>query len=464
VCSRAAIASSRARSSTPSEAARASTPGTSASISISGARPSASTASCPIVTSTPCRSHARLPWSHLDVGLEDGFLAREYRKALQSRLSPPCGKVAGSFVHATNLEEARAETRKLVCYDCGVACDMSAMRGDRMKALERLGSLDASGPERRRRLPVVEHSDVEAEPPVPARPANAPLDGPRYRVEFEKVGPVALLGHLDLIREIPRVFRRLGVRLQYTRGFHPKPDMTFGPALTLGASSLGELIDLRLDRALDDEELATLPERMTRSAPRGLIVKRVAKLEPGDPHVSRVIGGARWAFAFARKTLGDLGDEPAEAWLARRVREVMAMSEARVRRSAAPIGKIVDVRQYLVDLRVLDAPGLAALARAGLVGDLVGVEATVRITNDGAARPSEIAEVLLGETSKLTLPGGSVITPHQVVRLQLFAGEAGDPVDPFDLERLRSEARRERELRASVVAAERGVEAAGAMD
>src|SRR6185503_2690951 len=27
----------------------------------------------------------RLPWDHLDIGLEDGFLAREYRKALASR-------------------------------------------------------------------------------------------------------------------------------------------------------------------------------------------------------------------------------------------------------------------------------------------------------------------------------------------------------------------------------------------
>src|SRR6185369_3135751 len=48
---------------------------------------------------------ARLPWSHIDVGLEDGFLAKEYRKALQNRLSLPCGKAAGMFVHHTNVAE-----------------------------------------------------------------------------------------------------------------------------------------------------------------------------------------------------------------------------------------------------------------------------------------------------------------------------------------------------------------------
>ena len=46
---------------------------------------------------------ARLPWSHIDVGLEDGFLAREYRKALKDQLSPPCGKAAGMFIHHTNV-------------------------------------------------------------------------------------------------------------------------------------------------------------------------------------------------------------------------------------------------------------------------------------------------------------------------------------------------------------------------
>src|SRR4051812_3709988 len=91
---------------------------------------------------------ARLPWSHIDVGLEDGFLAREYRKALQNRLSPPCGKVAGAFIHHDNLEDARADQRRLVCYDCGVACDLTQMRDERITFLEKLGA-------EKRRLPVV---------------------------------------------------------------------------------------------------------------------------------------------------------------------------------------------------------------------------------------------------------------------------------------------------------------------
>src|SRR5215470_4827990 len=54
---------------------------------------------------------ARLPWDHIDIGLEDGFLLAEYRRALKDRLSPPCSKPVGALVHHTNLDEARADGR-----------------------------------------------------------------------------------------------------------------------------------------------------------------------------------------------------------------------------------------------------------------------------------------------------------------------------------------------------------------
>ncbi|HVV81534.1 MAG TPA: TIGR03960 family B12-binding radical SAM protein, partial [Kofleriaceae bacterium] len=89
---------------------------------------------------------ARLPWDHLDVGLEDGFLLQEYRKALKGRASPPCGKVAGQLVHHTNLDDAEGDRRRLVCYDCGVACDLSKMREDRLVALRVLGAQHRPAP------------------------------------------------------------------------------------------------------------------------------------------------------------------------------------------------------------------------------------------------------------------------------------------------------------------------------
>ena len=119
----------RRASSAPTATARASTAGTSSSSSTSGSRPSTHYGIDAARLPRHHPGHARLPWDHIDVGLEDGFLAREYRKALKNRLSPPCGKVVG---HLRPPHEPRRRTtptrKKLVCYDCGVACDLTEMR------------------------------------------------------------------------------------------------------------------------------------------------------------------------------------------------------------------------------------------------------------------------------------------------------------------------------------------------
>ncbi|WP_437951029.1 TIGR03960 family B12-binding radical SAM protein [Sorangium sp. So ce296] len=422
---------------------------------------------------------ARLPWDHIDVGLEEGFLAKEYRKALQSRLSPPCGKVAGTFVHHTNLEDARADTRRLVCYDCGVACDMTQMREERLTFLDRLGA-------HKRSLPVL--TGAAASPPADAAPSPAAASSPaepahlggaesppagaaelpresaedpsraeaaapprakprapapkgrggfRYRFRFEKTGPMALLGHLDVVRELPRVLRRVGAPMTYTAGFHPKPDMTFSPALSLGVISLDEYVDLRLERDLDPAALEALVASMSAASPRGLAFRGAVKLGPEDPALSKLIAGARYALAFARSAIG----ADAEAVLAARCSAALSAASLPIRREIERIAKMVDVRQYLVRAEVGGPDVLSALARAGLVGDLVALEVEVDIRGSGAVKSSEVAAVIAGEPGGA--PGAIAPPPHRAVRLQLFGraapsgSAAGERFSLFDLERAR---------------------------
>ena len=388
---------------------------------------------------------ARLPWDHIDVGLEDGFLATEYRKALQSRLSPPCGKVAGMFVHHTNIEDASADKRKLVCYDCGVACDMSQMRTERITFLDKLGA--------EKRLPVLQETapqalDIQSAQPLPSNeppseePAQAPKKrsnkrvtpgppgGRRYRFQYEKTGPMALLGHLDVVRELPRVLRRADAPMVYTQGFHPKPDMTFGPALSLGVASLSEYVDLRLDTVLDEAALAELVRVMNAASPRGLVFRGAALLGDTDPGISKVISGARYAIVWARSALRDLaGGADVYTWLADRCTQAMAATELPWRREIEGIGKIVDVRKYLIRADAADGFVRSEVARAGLFGDLVIADVHVEITGSGSAKASEVATVLVGDV------------PHRSVRLALLADARTEASSLLDLSRLRKPAR-----------------------
>src|SRR5262249_27203567 len=76
-------------------------------------------------------------------------------------------------------------------------------------------------------------------------------------------------------------------------GFHPKPKMTFSPALPLGWASLGELLDICLEDVLEPGE--ALLERLNRSSPEGIEFLKAVKLLGEDPPLSRLLHAAEYA-------------------------------------------------------------------------------------------------------------------------------------------------------------------------
>jgi radical SAM family uncharacterized protein/radical SAM-linked protein len=381
---------------------------------------------------------ARLPWHHIDVGLEEGFLLREYRKALKSRLSPPCGKAAGAFVHHTNLEDATSDSRKLVCYDCGVACDLSAMREERLVYLDRLGAklprVKEPKPQPAVVLPV-EPVRATDQAPSPAPKKKGPAPPPRIvqsharrvRFSYAKVGPMAFLSHLDLIRALPRSLRRNHIPLFYTSGFHPKPDMMFSPALSLGVASLAEILDIKLTVDIDPMALC---EELTKASPEGLRWNAGVLLGANDRSVSKTINGARYVVGIPKRALDRIGGE---ARLHAEVERVLASSDVRViRRFERGLAKSVDVKRLLRAL-VANAPSAPDyLSRARVAGDFATVLADVDISGDGGVKISEIMEALFGKNDD-----GEIAVPYHAVRAELGTWHNGAIVSPVELATLR---------------------------
>jgi radical SAM family uncharacterized protein/radical SAM-linked protein len=360
---------------------------------------------------------ARVPWDHLDIGLEDGFLAREYRKALAGRLSPPCGKVAGTFIHHDNVQSAQADQRRLVCYDCGIACDLGQMRNERIDGLTRLG---AETPGQRARLPMLQR-ERDDRPELkgaqhhpenfrPVRAGGAPVT---YRLRFDKVGPAALLGHLDLIRELPRIMRRAALRTAYSEGFHPKAEMSFGPALSLGVASLDEYVDVKL---VDPPSPEDVLGRLQTAASGGLRFTASTALAPKDPSLAAIVTGGRYVVALPESALDEVGGR---AGLAALVDAFVAKSELKLRRSIdGGISKLVDVRALTRSLELADDSAHEALERAGVIGRVVPLFASMVISPKGSAKISELVEAVVGR------PG----FPFQAVRVALLT-ENGSPLE-----------------------------------
>jgi len=224
----------------------------------------------------------RLPWDHIDVGLADGFLAMEYKRTLKGRFSPPCGKPVHAKVHHTNLEEAKADDRKLVCYHCGVACDLTGMRDERLVFLEKMGAYEKPA---KQRESVHESARVRVEKGL--APHDFAQGGPvRYRLRYRKTMPMSLRGHLDIVRVLPRVFRRADFPIYYTEGFSPRPLLSFGPALALGMQSVAEYLDFALTKELPARDAL---EALRRASEKGLDFLELEKLTDSDPALPKLI-------------------------------------------------------------------------------------------------------------------------------------------------------------------------------
>ena len=165
-------------------------------------------------------------------------------------------------------------------------------------------------------------------------------------MSFQKLGPSALLGHLDFMRELGRVIRRAGLRPVYSQGFNPKPRFAFGPALALGVASLDEKIEVDLidAPASAEEMIATLD----RASGAGLRFVRAERLERSAPSLGSAVVGARYIIIFpvaARLTSADL--EAKIAAFLQRDRTV-------IKRTVKGIGRLIDVKARIRALHVGD--------------------------------------------------------------------------------------------------------------
>lgn len=87
----------------------------------------------------------------------------------------------------------------------------------------------------------------------------------KIRVKFSKTGVLRYLSHREVITVFLRALRRAEVPLEYSRGFHPHPKVSFGPALPVGVEGLNEYFDMELSSSVNPVEMiykvnACLPE------------------------------------------------------------------------------------------------------------------------------------------------------------------------------------------------------------
>jgi radical SAM family uncharacterized protein/radical SAM-linked protein len=371
-----------------------------------------------------------LPWDHLDTLVEQEFQARELQKALKGRLSPPCGlpvKIADgrpTAIAPNDDEFDRVKSKPLLCYNCGLDCNLTVAR----EQLERARHLHVEADEALRALAVAPSALAPLKQQTPDRAIEPGGEGERvglahYRAVYAKLEPVKYLSHLDLARTLPRAFRRAGVPLGYSGGFHPMPLLAYGPAL--GVGTVGEAEWLDFDATVELEPADVL-ERINAVMPDGLRFTAVRRLPGGSPALAKVINRAEYvvpleapplvgAVARLAAVRDDLtGLDPA-AIHHRLVEEFFASESVVIERVRKGRAKGIDVRR-----------GAKAFA---LVGSGGGGELrlTLEVSNAGSVRAGEV----LGRIYRLDEQAQRSLTSY-VRRSRLFVWREGAEVDPLE--------------------------------
>lgn len=94
----------------------------------------------------------------------------------------------------------------------------------------------------------------------------------KLRMRFSKTGRAVYISHLDLMHTMQRAFSRAGYELKYSEGFNPHPQISIALPLSVGASSLCEIMDFRLKAEAD---IKAMPAALSAVMPEGIEVTEV---------------------------------------------------------------------------------------------------------------------------------------------------------------------------------------------
>lgn len=98
----------------------------------------------------------------------------------------------------------------------------------------------------------------------------------KLRLRFSKTGRAVYISHLDLMRTLTRAFLRAEIRLKYSEGFNPHPNISIALPLSVGCESVCELMDFTLSEDMSPDEVKN---RLSAQMPEGIEVLEVYEPE-----------------------------------------------------------------------------------------------------------------------------------------------------------------------------------------
>ncbi len=283
------------------------------------------------------RFDAPLPWDHIDTGVDKAWLKADLQRAWEAATVPDC-----SFEG---------------CSHCGVC------------------GTDFG------------HNVVVEPLPIPEFAGHFvpnTTKSQRLRIWFGKLGDMALVSHLDLLRLFDRAVRRAALPISFNGGFHPNPRIAIAQALSLGATSSGEIVDFELTELVEPK---VFQAQLADQLPGNIPIYRVADVDLKAPAATQLLVRGEYLITVA----GPLDASFGQWWdwiEAIRAREAIWLEQT----TKSGKSQLVDLRDRLFELELLEkrAEGAEGEENSSVVLRYVGSS-----RNDGTQlRPQQVISML----------------------------------------------------------------------
>ncbi|MDR1320355.1 MAG: TIGR03936 family radical SAM-associated protein [Gracilibacteraceae bacterium] len=209
----------------------------------------------------------------------------------------------------------------------------------------------------------------------------------KIRLVYSKLAEAKYVAHLDLTRFFTRALRRAGIDVARSQGFNPRPRISFGPPLAVGAEGLAEYADVEINGEPRPAELEAAMRALRSEMPRNIPILDYKTLPPGAPALTAVIDLACylvWAPLRAPVAEADLR-AGLDEWL--RQPEVVIM-----RSKGEGIAMKKNIRPFVRRLalgRTTDA-GDAAFPAPAAPGFVLELE--IGMSNAGSAKAADVID------------------------------------------------------------------------
>ena len=204
-----------------------------------------------------------------------------------------------------------------------------------------------------------------------------PMIRQRVRIRFTKQDDLRWISHRDLMRVWERLFRRAGVVLSMTEGFHPKPRIHFPSALAVGIAGLDELVEVELaeEHTADSLQAAIEPE-----LPPGMRLGAVDVLTAPDGKAEVKYVTFEMAIPHQR-----------QAGLEKRIGWLLGQKSIPIAREGRK--DPLDLRALIAELALHSGAANTVGANHGNTDDGV-LQMRLRVDRQGSVRPREVLAAL----------------------------------------------------------------------